>query len=247
MLSKGVKSFSDTVFNILRRILEEEAENIENASNVMADAIAGGGFIYVFGTGHSSIIAKEMFHRAGGLVRVYPLIDPSLSGMFSASRSSALERLSGYAKAVLDSVPVKPGSALIVVSVSGKNAAPVEIAVEGRKRGLKVIAITSVEFSKKLQPENPYGKRLFEVADVVIDDKVPEGDAVIEIEGVETRVGAVSTIVNAFIVQLLVVRTVEKLVERGIEAEVWVSANVPGGLEKNRKYLEKYLPLVKPL
>jgi len=119
--------------------------------------------------------------------------------------------------------------------------------VEGSKRGLKVIAITSVKFSRKLQSEDPYGKRLIEVADVVIDDKVPDGDAVIEIEGVGTRVGAVSTVVNAFIVQLLVVRTVEKLVEREIEAEVWISVNVPGGLEKNRKYLEKYLPLVKPL
>ncbi len=239
--------FSEYVFGILKRILEEETENIEKASDAMANAIAMKGFIYVFGTGHSSIIASEMFYRAGGLVRIYPLIDPSLSTMFSASRSTILERLSGYAKAILDSVPVKMGSVLIIVSVSGKNTVPVEMAIEGRKRGLRTIAITSIEFSKKINPDNPYGKRLFEIADIVIDNKVPEGDAIVEIEGIETRVGAVSTIVNSFIVQLLVIRTVEKLVERGAEVEIWVSANAPGGLEKNRIYLEKYLQAIKPL
>lgn len=245
-MSIGVDSFSSYVHSILRRIIVEEMNNIDKAADLITESIANGGFIYVFGTGHSSIIAMEMFYRAGGLVRVYPLIDISLTGIVGAIKSSFLEKISGYAKAILDSTPIKIGSVLIVVSVSGKNTVPVEMAIEGRKRGLKVIAITSIEFSKSLKPDNPYGKKLYEVADVVIDNKVPIGDAVVEIDN-NLRVGAVSTIANVFIANLLIIRSIEKLIDRGIKPEVWLSVNIPGGLEKNKKYIEKYLEIIKPL
>lgn len=242
-----IEEFRDIVFNTIERIIREEANNLDNTSDAMAEAIASNGFIYIFGTGHSMLIAQEAFYRAGGLVRIYPIIDLSLSGIINALRSTSLEKVPGYAKAILDSFPVKPGSVIIIVSVSGKNTAPVEMALEARRRGLKVIALTSLEFSRKIAPDNPFGKKLYEVADIVIDNKIPPGDAVLEIGGLETKISPISTIINSFIIQALVAMTVEKLLKRGIEPEIWTSTNVPGGAEKNKKYIEKYLEILKYL
>jgi len=193
------------------------------------------------------MMAQEMFSRAGGLVRVYPVFDTSLSVMDGAVKSTLLERAPGYARILLSSITLHPNSVLMIFSNSGKNSVPVEMAIAAKERGLKVVAVTSVGYSKSVPPDNPYGKRLFEVADVVIDNKVPAGDAVVAIPGLDAPMGAISTIVNAFIAQLVAMKTAQKMLERGVKPEVWVSANVPGADAKNLVYLEKYRNAVKYL
>ncbi|MEM2006810.1 MAG: SIS domain-containing protein [Sulfolobales archaeon] len=239
-----ISCLAELVSGIISRIASEEREGLERASEEVAKALTLGGFEYLFGTGHSMLVALEAFFRAGGLVRAFPILDLSLMGIPSATRASHLERLPGYSKAIVESIDIVPNSVAIVVSNSGKNSGPVEMALELRSRGVKVIGITSLEYSKKLRPENQYGKKLYEVVDIVIDNKVPEGDAAYTVSE-SVRVFPISTIVNAFIVHAVNARAVELVRDRGHEPEVWTSVNVPGGKERNRAYLRKYANILK--
>lgn len=246
--SSRVSEYRDIIVRTINEILNIEREGLERASDLMVDSIANGRMIYVLGTGHSALIAMEIFYRAGGLARIYPILDPSITIISGAVKSSLVERLSGYADILLNYYPISRGDTLIVISNSGKNAVPVEAAVMARDRGAHTIAITSIEYSKRLKPENRYGRRLFEVADVVIDNRVPEGDVVIEIEELGgVRIAPISTIVNAFIAHSLEILVIEKLIKRGIEPEIWVSVNIPRGSERNRALIEKYIGLIKHL
>ncbi len=237
--------FKDKVFELLNRVYAEEFKNIDRASELCASSVSKGGLIYVFGTGHSMLMAMEVFYRAGGLAYIYPILDGNLMGINGASMSSSLERLTGYAKILLEGVRIVENSAMVIVSNSGVNQAPVEVAHEAKSRGMPVIAVTSVSYSSRLQPRNTFGKRLYEVADVTIDNKVPEGEALIDVDGY--RMGAVSNIVNSYILHTLELLTAYKLIKMGVKPDVWVSANIPGGRERNVELLEKYRRLVKYL
>jgi uncharacterized phosphosugar-binding protein len=240
------------VSELIRTIYEKERESIEAAAEILAGQIARDNVIHVFGSGgHSYIGAEEMAWRAGGLVPINPIFDPGVSLSFGAMRSTAVERVPGYMPAVLKTYQLKAGEAMIIVNAYGINCATIDTALEAKRLGLTVIGVTGTFTAEALAPDHPSrhpsGKNLHEIVDVFVNTYVPLGDGVVEVENFSEKVAPVSTIANAFALQLIVAETVNLLVERGIDPPVWKSANSPGGDEHNKKYIEKYTGVIKYL
>lgn len=224
---------------LLDRLRETQAGAIGRAVRAVAGALGGGGTLYAFGTGHSHMLAEELFYRAGGLVRVHPILDAPLMLHAGASRSSQLERLPGYAATLLHgAVAPGAGDALFVFSNSGRNAVPVEMALEAKRRGATTLCITSLAHASAVSPRNPAGLRLHEACDIVLDNCGVPGDAAIGIG--PYRCGPTSTVAGAALLQAVVCGVVEALVAEGSEPEVFRSANEDGGDEANEAFLRKY-------
>jgi uncharacterized phosphosugar-binding protein len=239
------------ISELLEKIAGERA-NIQRAAVALADQIAQDRLIHVFGSGgHSLMGAEEVTYRAGGLVPMNPIFEPSVSVQQGALRSMLLERVPGLMTAVLKLYRLQPGEVIIIVTAYGVNAATIDTALEAKRLGLTVIGVTSAHTANLLPPEHPSrhpsGKNLHEIADIWVNTHVPAGDAVVEIPGFAQRVSAVSTICNAFALECIVAETVNELVRRGIPPPVWMSANVPGGDAANKRYIEKYVGRVRYL
>jgi uncharacterized phosphosugar-binding protein len=234
------EAFLNGAINLLERIKKEGMEKILKASEIMCEAILAGKWIHIFGTGHSHMMADEVSGRAGGLAPFNPILDLSLSGYSGMIKSGLLEKLEGTGRIIIDCEQVRKGDVMIVVSNSGVNAAPVEVATESKKRGLKVIAITSVAHSKSVHPRSSTAKKLFEIADITLDNLGEPGDALVKLEGVEQRVGPTSTITGAAILNAIVSQTALLLAKKGAKPPIWVSGNIPGSEAGNLSLIQKY-------
>jgi uncharacterized phosphosugar-binding protein len=217
----------------IRRLLDQveatQAGPIDSAAGLIADALTGDHLWHIFGTGHAHILAEELFYRAGGLLPINPLLDSGLMLHDSALASSLFERQPGYAAVVFSKHHLEAGDVILIASNSGANAAPVEAAMLARDLGLKVIALTSLAHTKAVPPRHPSGKKLYELADVVIDNGGCVGDATLEVAGLPGKIEATSTVIGASLLHWLEHETVQKLFARGITPEIVISANVPGG------------------
>lgn len=222
---------------LLERIKSEQADAIEAAGKLVAEALVAGGVIHTFGTGHSHLIADEAFFRAGGIAAINPILDERLVFLKGALESTRVERVSGLARALIEQEQVGPGDVAIVISNSGRNNAPVEMALEMRLRGVRVIAITSVAQSSNSVPLHASGKRLFELADVVVDNCVPPGDALLTLPGLDSRIGPSSTVAGAAIINSIMIEAVAETLRRGARVPVLPSANVDGVTEETLKEL----------
>jgi uncharacterized phosphosugar-binding protein len=244
----AVAAYQSAIMSLLQEIAAREGEKIKAGARLIADCIAADKLVHVIGTGgHSYIGAEEMFYRTGGLVPVNAIFDPGISLSFGATRSTFIERQPGYARGILEFYGVGPGDVLIVVNAYGINGVTIDAAVEGKRRGASVIAVTSPTFSKFIPADHPARhpskRNLFELpeVDVFIDSHMPVGDALVKLEGLGgTPIGPSSTMVNAFCINSMVVAAIEGLLERGVTPPVWISANMPGGDEKNRANIAKY-------
>lgn len=240
-----MNEYSIIVKNIIDKITSCEKDNILAAAKVIYDSMTKDGILQVFATGHSHMVAEELFYRAGGLVQVNPILEPFLMQHEGAIKSTKMERLSGIADNIYGSLNLSEQDPFLIVSNSGINAVPVEMAEIARKNGHYVICITSMETTKNNVSRTKSEKKLFEVSDLVIDNHVPYGDGAIEKD--YGRVGAVSSIACAYIVQSIVLEIINLYEKNNLVPPVYQSANIPGGDAHNQKLYEKYKSRIKCL
>ena len=224
-----------------QEVLDHELPNIEKAAELMAERCRRGGRLYVFGTGHSHMIAEELYLRAGGLALVHAILPPEMMLHEMPNKSTYLERLEGYAKAMVELYRLDEKDAILVISNSGRNAVPLEMCLEAKKKGAAVIAMTSMKHSSSCASRHSSGKKMYQVADVTIDNCAERGDAAFTIEGLDTCIGPTSDATGIAIAQALICEVVDKLVQSGMEPPVFKSSNVDGGDEhNNRMFAECY-------
>lgn len=224
------QDYQKKVFTILQKVVDTQEDPIRAAADIIAKHIASDGILYILGSGHSLITALEASGRAGGLAPVDVIFDKTFG---------KIERLPGYAEYLLKDYEIDNG-VVVIVSNSGRNALPIEVALEAHKRGAKVIALTSLAHSKSVAARHPSGKRLFEIADIVVDNCCEPGDAVVEIEGAPGKVGAASSVACTFIINSILVQTTENLVNMGIAPPIFISANLDGSDEHNDRLRRTY-------
>lgn len=230
----------------LKRAFLQERE-IKLAAKWVSESIRDKGWIYVSGTGHSHMMAEEIFYRTGGFARIIPVLDPDLMLHISASNSTMVERQEGYAHELLKSYPLTENDVFFVFSNSGRNPVTIEMAMYAQEKGAKVISITNFTQSKTLDSRHSSEQMLFQVSDLFLDNCGEIGDAAIQIEGVPIKVGPTSTVIGAALIQAIMVQAVEDLVEMGVDPEIFSGAN-DGDTDKPVDILvEKYKKLVKGL
>lgn len=220
---QSAERYLAAVSDILRRV---DMDSVRHAAREISTALEAGGIVHAFGTGHSSLLAQELFYRAGGLVAINPILDPRLGFERGAIESTEFERDLGAAGELAAKAGFRSGDAGIVISNSGRNALPIEMALRMKAAGTAVIALTNLEQSKTGSSRHPSGKRLFEIADAVLDNHCPPGDAAIEIAGIPHPLGPVSTIVGAAILHAVILQAASWLAQKNLPPATFVSANL---------------------
>ncbi len=241
------RTYFRRLYDIIEEMCGSQGTNIELAAQWMADTIANGGIVHLFGSGHSHMVAEEVFHRAGSLLPLNPMLDENLT-FLGHLNATLLERTSGYGKVVVGSHDIRPGEVVIVISNSGVNPVPIEVAEEARARGARTISITSAEHYRTAPSRLRSGKHLGDVTDLTIDTHVPHGDALISIPGLATPVGGVSSAVGIAIINAIIVETASLMMKAGVLPPVIPSMNVPGGDEQMEALVAQYgdrLPLLR--
>jgi uncharacterized phosphosugar-binding protein len=237
----GALAYMQAVQDIMQRVRDTQRVAMVGAADLLEQTVRANGRILLFGSGHSHILAEEGHYRAGGIAAVVPILATSLMLHEGAIASTAYERLSGLAGPLLARYAPAPPDCLVVFSNSGVNAVPVEIAKIARETyGLSVIAVIAARYAAQA-PLSPLGIRLSEIAHVTIDNGGLPGDAVVEIGDTGIRVGPSSTVVGAFILNSLLTEVAFRLAQEDIaQLPVFISANMPGAAEHNRRILDRY-------
>jgi uncharacterized phosphosugar-binding protein len=235
--------YQERVQTLIRQLVDGQEDTIQTAASWFADTLLQDRLIHTFGTGHSHMIGLELFVRAGGLANVNAMLDSTVMTSEGAQRSAEIERIPGMARIIWDQHPVHPEDIMLVISNSGRNAMPVEMAQIAKDFGMRVIAITSLEQSSRYPSRHAGGKKLMEIADLVLDNRVPEGDGLLHIDGNLT--GPASTLAGVFLVNLIATEAMQLAVKKGVKLPVYYSQNIDG--YSNEDLYKRYKGRVKHL
>ena len=226
------------IVEILQRIEREERAKMTEAAETVADVICRDGIIYTSGCGHSHLPCLDTFYRAGGLACVSPILDEDLMLHDGAAKSSRMEKMPGIAAEAFRRHHVMPNDLIVIISASGKNAAPVEMCECAKKAGVKLVTISSSAYID-------HGAKLLSLGDIAVDCKVPYGDAVIDVG--EAKMGGLSTYASLFILNSILIDGAKKALAKGTVPPVYRSGNVEGGTAKNVALEERYFGRIKRL
>lgn len=240
-MGNSFKHYANHLKELIDQVEQTQELQIENAAQLIVDAIEKGKSIFAFGASHAGMLSMELFYRTGGLVNINPIFAADLmSNIRPATLTSDIERLEGYGTLILRNTSIKAGDVLILHSVSGRNAVTIDMGLEAKKLGIKVIVITNLTYTNIVTSRHSSNLKLKDVGDIVIDNCGEFEDSSQKIDGVEQKMGPTSTIIGAFIVNGITLKVAEKLVEKGLEVPVFHSANIDGGDEHNKALMEKY-------
>lgn len=234
------KTYLKNIVGLLEKLEATQETVIDRIAEVCAESIYNGGLLYFFGTGHSHMICEEPFYRAGGLACVYPILETDLMLHEGASKSSAYERLEGLGNVVIANTSLGKGDVLFIASNSGRNCAVIDAALEAKKRGAITVAITSMNHTTQVSSRHSSGLNLYQVCDYVLDNCGEVGDASVELAGLGQKIAPTSSIADITLVNLILVNTVELLLQKGMKPPVFMSANTDAGDEANKTVLEMY-------
>jgi len=225
------EKYLDLVVDKINIVKIKEGENIKKSAKLISDSIIQGHWVYTFGSGHSQLLALEIHGRAGGLYPIVHIPDPM---------NGRAEKVEGFGPVLVEGLPFKKGASIFVISNSGRNPEPIEVALIAKEAEMHVIAVTSLEHSQSVSSRHSSGKKLYELADVVIDTHVPAGDASLTFEGIQEKSGALSTVIGAALLNAVIVEAIQDMLTKGNKPPILLSANIDGSDEHNQRIFEKY-------
>ncbi|MBN8208831.1 SIS domain-containing protein [Bacillus sp. NTK071] len=245
-----INEYLSNVKDALEVIEKAETNAINRAAEVIADSIEKGSILHVFGCGHSHMMSEEVFYRAGGLVPIHPIFVENLMLHKGGTRSTLFERKNGYAEAFMPEQDIRQGDVVIVVSTSGRNPVPIDVARISKEKGAFVIGLTSRQASVGQPSRHQKGQYLYEMVDLVLDNHVKQGDAVMHDEEHNISFGSISGILGLTMMNTIVVEAINKLIQRGIDPPIFNSGNIDGSDESNKALIKRYkdrIPLLDSL
>jgi len=234
--------YIDRVLELIKIVQVEEKESMEKCVELLTKTILNKKSIYTFGASHAGILSEEMYYRAGGLMMMNPIFGREIMlDTAPITVTSKMERCVGYGTILASKVHFEEDDVLIIHSVSGRNPVSIEMAIAAKEKGVKIIGLTNLKYSKSVSSRHPSGKNLYEFCDIVLDNHGDVGDGCVSLEGLEQKVGPTSTVIGATILNSIIAATAQNLIKKGMKnPPIFYSANIDGGDELNQKLYEEY-------
>ncbi|RRN69108.1 sugar isomerase domain-containing protein [Peribacillus simplex] len=233
-----MNSYFEEVQALLKIVGEQEKQSIKESVEHISKAVMSDGVIHLFGSGHSHILTEEVFYRAGGLAAIHPIFVEDLMLFKGASRSSQLERQNDLSEKFMLDEDIRPGDVCIVISSSGVNPVPIDVAIIAKEKGAFVIGLTSPEYANSCPSRHKKKLYLHDVVDLVIDNHISKGDTLLNSNNISF--GSGSTVIGAVLLNMIFTQVIETIIESGVTPPVFLSSNIEGADEHNQKIIAKY-------